>query len=122
MGRFSSPGGLVSGNTTQLALPADSKHSNSLAMKIDPAEAAVGIEPDANGECLNLMIGHPDFAGIDETLQLQAAFRWLDDLLGEDGTEKWVGSLDVVLRRAELGHSARRSHRRSRGACRFRHR
>ena len=65
-------------------------------MKIDPNQASVGIEPDPNGETLDLMIGHPDFSGLDETLQLQAAFRFLDDLLGEDTSERWVGSVDVV--------------------------
>ncbi len=65
-------------------------------MDIDPSEARVGVEPDPLGETLDLMIGHPDFAGLDETLQLQAAFRFLDDLLGEDGTERWIGSVDVV--------------------------
>ena len=64
-------------------------------IEIDPSGATVGIEPDQLGETLDLMIGHPDFAGLDETLQLQAAFRFLDDLLGEDATERWVGSLDV---------------------------
>lgn len=63
---------------------------------IDPDEARVRVEADPVGESLDLMIGHPDFAGLDETLQLQAAFRFLDDLLGEDGTERWVGSVDVV--------------------------
>jgi len=65
-------------------------------LEIDPATATVGIEPDPLGETLDLTIGHPDFAGIDETLQLQAAFRFLDDLLGEDATERWVGSVDVM--------------------------
>ncbi len=65
-------------------------------IEIDPRQASVGIEPDPNGETLDLMIGHPDFAGLDETLQLQAAFRFLDDLLGEDASERWIGSVDVV--------------------------
>ena len=63
---------------------------------IDPTGATVGIEPDPLGEALDLTIGHPDFKGIEETLQLQAAFRFLDDLLGEDSVERWVGSIDVV--------------------------
>ena len=65
-------------------------------MEVDPARATVGIDPDPIGETLDLMIGHPDFAGLDETLQLQAAFRFLDDLLGEDAAEQWIGSVDVV--------------------------
>ena len=63
--------------------------------EIDPAGATVGINPDPFGEMLNLTIGHPAFGGLDETLQLQAAFRFLDDLLGEDSTERSVGSVEV---------------------------
>ncbi len=70
---------------------------------IDPAEAAVGIEPDRAGETLDIVIGHPDFAGIDEALQLQAAFRFLDDLLGEDDAEQWIGSVDVIPDRLGWG-------------------
>lgn len=65
-------------------------------MNVDPEDATVGIEPDPIGEALDLTIGHRDFARLDETLQLQAAFRFLDDLLGEDGVERWVGSVDVL--------------------------
>ena len=53
----------------------DSRHAMVRDMDVDPAEATVGIEPDANGETLDVVIGHPDFAGMDETLQLQAAFQ-----------------------------------------------
>ena len=63
--------------------------------EFDPAGATVGIDLDPFGEMLNLTIGHPDFDGLDETLQLQASFRFLDDLLGEDATERSVGSVEV---------------------------
>lgn len=65
-------------------------------VEIDPLDVTVVIEPHLATEELDLTIGHPDFGSIDETLQLQVAFRLLDDLLGEDGLEAWVGSVDVV--------------------------
>ncbi len=63
---------------------------------IHPRDLTVVVEPDPSTEELNLTLGHPDFARMDETLQLQSAFRLLDDLLGEDGMEMWIGSVDVV--------------------------
>ena len=72
-------------------------------MTLDPNSATVGIEPDAIGEVLDVLLAHPDFSGLDETLQLQAAFRFLDDLLGEDETECWIGSLDVMPGRIGWG-------------------
>ena len=63
---------------------------------IHPRDVLVVIEPDQSREELNLTVGHPDFSGLDEVLQLQVVFRLLDDLLGEDPMESWVGSVDVV--------------------------
>ena len=63
---------------------------------IHPRDLTVFIEPDPFAEELDLTVGHPDFGRMDEALQLQVAFRLLDDLLGEDGAEFWVGSVDVV--------------------------
>ena len=66
------------------------------SFRIHPRDVLVVIEPDQSREDLNLTVGHPDFAGLDEVLQLQVVFRFLDDLLGEDKMESWVGSVDVV--------------------------
>ena len=63
---------------------------------IHPRDVTVVIKPDPSTEELDLTVGHPDFGRMDETLQLQVVFRLLDDLLGEDGVEFWVGSIDVV--------------------------
>ncbi|MXZ68677.1 MAG: hypothetical protein F4Z17_06830 [Acidimicrobiia bacterium] len=64
--------------------------------RIHPRDVLVAIEPDQSREELNLTVGHPDFGGLDEVLQLQVVFRLLDDLLGEDLMESWVGTVDVV--------------------------
>ena len=63
---------------------------------IHPFDVTVVVEPDPVAEELDLTVGHPDFGRMDEALQLQVVFRLLDDLLGEDGAEFWVGSVDVV--------------------------
>lgn len=63
---------------------------------IHPFDVTVVAEPDPVTEELHVTVGHPDFRRMDEALQLQVAFRLLDDLLGEDGVEFWVGSVDVV--------------------------
>lgn len=63
---------------------------------IHPFDVTVVAEPDPVTEELNITVGHPDLRRMDEALQLQVAFRLLDDLLGEDGLEFWVGSVDVV--------------------------
>ena len=63
---------------------------------IHPLDVTVVVQPDPVTEELDVTVGHPDFGRMDEALQLLVAFRLLDDLLGEDGAEFWVGSVDVV--------------------------
>jgi hypothetical protein len=62
---------------------------------LDPLRADMVAIVDPESEMLDLQIGHPDFADLDETLRFQAAFRFIDDLIGEDDTEAWIGSVDV---------------------------
>ena len=63
---------------------------------IHPFDVTVVVESDPATEELHLTVGHPDFGRMDEALQLLVVFRLLDDLLGEDGADFWVGSVDVV--------------------------
>lgn len=63
---------------------------------IHPADVTVVAEADDNSEELDLTVGHPDFGRMDESRQLQVVFRLLDDLLGEDDVERWIGAVDVV--------------------------
>ncbi|MCY4369633.1 MAG: hypothetical protein OXF41_09500 [bacterium] len=71
--------------------------------RFDPLDVTVVIEPDHSTEELGLTVGHRRFGLMDEALQLQVVFRLLDDLLGEDGLETWVGSVDVVPHRLPWG-------------------
>ena len=66
------------------------------SLMVHPDDVTVALEPDDDREELHLTLGHPDFGVLDEVLQLQVAFRLLDDLLGEDAMEAWVGSVDVA--------------------------
>lgn len=66
------------------------------SFRIHPRDVLVVIEPDQSREELDLTVGHPDFAALDEVRQLQVVFHLLDDLLGEDRMESWIGSVDVV--------------------------
>ncbi len=65
-------------------------------IEIHPRDATVVVEPDPSTEELDLTVGHPDFRIMDEALRLQVVFRLLDDLLGEDATELWIGAVDAV--------------------------
>lgn len=64
-------------------------------LDIDPAEAQFVAELDPDAEHLGIVVFHPSFQGLDDANQFQATFRMLDDLLGEDGTEKWIDSVDA---------------------------
>lgn len=65
-------------------------------MRIDPADARIAVERDDDAEQLTVTVSHPEFRGLDDTLRFQAAFRMIDDLIGEDATERWIGSVDVT--------------------------
>jgi len=65
-------------------------------IEVHPAAATAVIEQDPGAEELDVAVGHPDFGLLDESLRLQAVFRFLDDLLGEDAAELWIGGVDAA--------------------------
>ncbi len=65
-------------------------------VEFHPAAASAVIEPDPGAEELDITVGHPDFGLIDEALRLQVVFRFLDDLLGEDAADLWIGGVDAA--------------------------
>ena len=65
-------------------------------LDIDPAQASFFAEVDPDAEHLSITVSHPEFRGLDEANRFQATFRMIDDLLGEDGTEMWIGSVDAT--------------------------
>jgi hypothetical protein len=44
----------------------------------------------------DVRLWHPAFAAAPEGVRLQAAFLFLDNLLGEDGVERWIGQIDLL--------------------------
>ena len=65
-------------------------------LEIDPTEAQFSAELDPDAEHLSVVVAHPEFRGLDDANRFQATFRMVDDLLGEDGTEMWIGSVDAT--------------------------
>ena len=65
-------------------------------LDIDPTAALFFAELDPDAESLSVVVSHPEFRGLDDANRFQATFRMIDDLLGEDGTEMWIGSVDAT--------------------------
>jgi hypothetical protein len=56
-----------------------------------------GLEEDAGRERLHLTVDHPLFAQIDDDeLKHRIAFIALDNTLGEDDVERWVGAIELA--------------------------
>jgi hypothetical protein len=45
---------------------------------------------------LDVRVWHPRFEGAPEQTRVQVAFLFLDNLLGEDDVERWVGQIDLL--------------------------
>jgi hypothetical protein len=61
-------------------------------------EFAYAVEEDESRETLDLRAHHPVFRSIaDERLRRQILFIALDNLLGEDGVERWIGGIDESI-------------------------
>lgn len=65
-------------------------------LDIDPTDAEFFAELDPDAETLSVVVSHTEFRGLDDANRFQATFRMIDDLLGEDGTEMWIGSVDAT--------------------------
>lgn len=51
---------------------------------------------DASRRRIDVRLWHPAFERAPEPLRQQASFLFLDNLLGEDQVERWIGQLDVL--------------------------
>ncbi|HEX5451636.1 MAG TPA: hypothetical protein VFW86_04540 [Candidatus Limnocylindrales bacterium] len=49
---------------------------------------------DSARQRADLTLWHPAFASVPEAIRIQVGFLFLDNLLGEDDVERWVGQLD----------------------------
>lgn len=64
---------------------------------IDYERARIAVTPDPARERLDVRVHHPAFAPLDEKQRLRATFVMLDNLLGEDGVERWLGRIDLAV-------------------------
>jgi uncharacterized protein DUF695 len=64
---------------------------------IDPASATVVFETDAVREIVHVTLHHPGLMKLDGSERARAAFLTLDNLLGEDSIERWVGKVDTSV-------------------------
>ena len=50
---------------------------------------------DATQHLVHVRLWHPRFADVAEQVRMQAAFLFLDHLLGEDDVERWIGAIEL---------------------------
>jgi hypothetical protein len=51
---------------------------------------------DEGRQRLDVRLWHPDLTTAPEPLRMHAAYLFLDNLLGEDAVERWVGTIDLL--------------------------
>ena len=51
---------------------------------------------DEQRQRVDVRLWHPGFDGAPQQVKLQVAFLFLDNLLGEDDVERWVGQIDIL--------------------------
>lgn len=64
--------------------------------EFDFSEFRLSLERDETRAVIHVGVYHPVFAQIDEDARSQPAYLFLDDALGEDAVESWVGSIDIL--------------------------
>jgi hypothetical protein len=73
-----------------------------LTLRIDDVELGyqefrVGLTVDDLRRCVDVVIYHPKFRDLPEDKRPMATFLFLDDTLGEDGVERWLGSVHHTI-------------------------
>ena len=66
----------------------------SIDVPLDDMRAIAGW--DESRQVLDVKLWHPAFPSLPEQGRLQAAFLFLDNLLGEDDVERWIGEIEVL--------------------------
>ncbi len=76
-------------NSTEGAFEVGGKH-----IKVSDMRAITAWDPTRRR--LSVRLWHPVFGDAEEGLRQQVSFLLLDDLLGEDEVERWIGQIDVL--------------------------
>lgn len=58
------------------------------------AEIWLVLAINEEDEKIDISAWHPHFTGLDDNNRYQILFLWLDEVLGENGTEQWIGQVD----------------------------
>ena len=75
--------------------PDPSGHSISIGgREFSIAEMWLKPEVDQETKMINISVWHPHFNIMEDNARFQILFLWLDEVLGETGTEQWVGQVD----------------------------
>jgi hypothetical protein len=59
------------------------------------ADVRFGVEVDEEAEVIDVVVWHPNFMQ-DDDINSQVAFIFLDEALGEIGTEMWIGKIELA--------------------------
>ena len=62
---------------------------------VEPSEMRTRSTWDANRELMSVQLWHPSFEHMREQVRGQIAFLFLDNLLGEDDVERWIGAIEI---------------------------
>lgn len=85
--------------TTRQAVPRDQVMGVGLTIgsaNVDFDSVRFGCAPDESRRAVSLVVQHSAFAPLDEDERMRAAFIVLDQILGEDGVERWVGDIEAT--------------------------
>jgi hypothetical protein len=63
--------------------------------QFDLQEMRAATTWDEAQHLIHVRLWHPRFADVAEQIRLQAAFLFLDHLLGEDDVERWIGAIEL---------------------------
>jgi hypothetical protein len=66
-------------------------------VEVSFADVRTAWRVDADRLRVDVAVHHPAFGSFDEDLRLQVAFLALDNLLGEEAVELWVGEITTVV-------------------------
>jgi len=75
--------------------PSSHLHLEIAGHRFAPEVFAISSVFNENRERFDIVLFHPEFGRADDRLALQAAFLTLDELLGEDDVERWIGTIDA---------------------------
>jgi len=70
------------------------------AIQVDEFEIAAGdvlidAQLDEENERIDIKAWHPSFVHWDQNKQYSILFIWLDEALGETGTQSWIGEIEI---------------------------